>query len=230
MHSPTGIVAGLASLAVIAISTPAAADTVPILPPVVDLTIEVLPRSPTTTADEVDAAATATTTPTRTAAATSNPASAKPIKTQSTSTREQALRSHGGGTSGAARQEPTRSLAPRSPAPSPRATLRRAAPEPPAAAGPVGYPAGRPLWIDLVSILASTLVAMFAMALMSRRGRSTLPNPAGSAPTAEQRETAREVVDGDGAIPEGMDPASIHAARRIARRLAIVNNHPRRHR
>lgn len=192
MHSQTGIVAGLASLAVIAMSAPAAADTEPILPlPAIDLTLDVLPRSPTTTAtaDEVDVAATATTpattTPTRTAPATTGPASTQPIKTQRTTAREQALRTHGGGMGSAARQDPSRSLTPR-PTPSPKPTVFRVIHEPPAAAGPVDRSAGRPLWLDLISILATAAVAMFAMALMSRRGRPTPPNPSGSALTAQQ--------------------------------------------
>lgn len=204
MHSPTGIVAGLASLAIIAIAAePAAADTVPILPPVVDLTIEVLPRSPTATADEVDAAATptttpATTTPTRTAAA----ASAEPIKTEPTSTREQTVRSHGGGKGSAARQEtPPRSPSAR-PAPSPTTTVFRVIHEPPAAAGPVDRSAGR--WFDLAALAMVTLTLLAAATISRRRSRGSAPD--GQARTVGDEGTVTVLAHWRGKRPAGPAP------------------------
>lgn len=218
MHSHTGSAAALATAILSIGATPAAADPRPDLSvPAIDLTLNVGPRSPKAAEPEPTATATATPTRTRTTpaatkpASTTKPTSAAPIKSALTTTRAQAETVDEG--------DSARQTSSRSPAPSPASTVLRVVHEPSTAAGPVDRSASRPLWLDLIAALAPAVVAVFAMALMSRRGRPTVPDPVRSPTTAEQWETAREVVDGDAIVPEGIDPEAIAAARRIARRL-----------
>jgi hypothetical protein len=85
----------------------------------------------------------------------------------------------------------------RTPAPSPTPALRTTVPAlPRVAVGPAGPPEGGPGgWYDLIAILTAAVVALFAMAFVFWRGRP-------------------EVV-----APSGLDPETMEAARRIARRL-----------
>jgi hypothetical protein len=146
MHSRTGIVAGLALTIIGLTAGPATAD--PVLPlPVVS--IDLIPDRSTTSATEAD-------TPT-TAPSTAVP---KPIKTASTTTREQAVTTHGGGTSGAARRQAS---ATRGPAPSLAPIPRPATPAPPAspqAAVPSSNPGGHDHWFELAALVIFALLAL----------------------------------------------------------------------